>query len=43
MGIVLGPLAGSLLYELGPGIPYALVGVLLAFVALWTSQSAPRN
>ncbi|CKG97407.1 MFS transporter [Achromobacter xylosoxidans] len=43
LGIVLGPLAGSLLYELGPGIPYALVGVLLAFVALWTSQSAPRN
>ncbi|EPX2511216.1 TPA: MFS transporter [Pseudomonas aeruginosa] len=34
LGIVLGPLAGTLLYEVGPGVPYLLVGVLLALVAL---------
>lgn len=43
LGIVLGPLAGSLLYELGPGIPYLLVGALLVLVALWTSESVPRK
>lgn len=30
LGIVLGPLIGTLLYEVGPGVPYMLVGVLLA-------------
>ncbi|MDO5103424.1 MAG: MFS transporter [Lautropia sp.] len=43
LGIVLGPLAGSLLYELGPGIPYLLVGTLLVLVALWTSEMCPTE
>lgn len=36
LGIVLGPLAGSLFYELGPGVPYVMVGGLLLLVALLT-------
>ncbi|MFC0708277.1 MFS transporter [Azorhizophilus paspali] len=40
LGIVLGPLVGSSLYELGPGIPYVLVGVLLVLVASLTSSAA---
>lgn len=43
LGIVLGPLAGSLLYELGPGIPYLLVGGLLVLVALLTSGGSLRR
>ncbi|EBY9794322.1 hypothetical protein D5W68_01880 [Salmonella enterica subsp. enterica serovar Minnesota] len=39
----LGPLADILLYEFGLGIPYALGGVLLAFVALWTSEGIARK
>lgn len=35
LGIVLGPLAGTLLYEFGAGVPYLLVALLLAGVALW--------
>lgn len=43
LGIVLGPLAGSVLYELDPGIPYLLVGVLLVLVALLTSGGSLRR
>ena len=32
-GVVLGPLAGTLLYEWGPGLPYAVAAVLLVAVA----------
>ncbi|MFJ5483624.1 MFS transporter [Pectobacterium actinidiae] len=39
LGIVLGPLVGSLLYEIGPGTPYVLVGVLLVLVAALVSAS----
>lgn len=35
LGIVLGPLAGTLLYEFGAGVPYLLVALLLTGVALW--------
>ena len=45
LGIVLGPLAGSLLYELGAGIPYLLVSGLLLLVALLAAGGAsePSN
>lgn len=39
LGIVLGPLAGTLLYEAGPGVPYVLAGVLLVLVALWPERA----
>lgn len=47
LGIVLGPLAGTLLYGVAPGMPYLLVALLLAGVALWPagparSPSLPR-
>ncbi|MED5609121.1 MULTISPECIES: MFS transporter [Pseudomonas] len=35
LGVVLGPLAGSLLYGLEPRLPYLLVGALLVLVAAW--------
>ncbi len=43
LGIVLGPLAGTLLYGLGPGAPYVLVALLLAGVALWPVPAAPKG
>lgn len=43
LGIVLGPLAGSLLYEVGPGVPYLLVGVLLVLVALMVTSAAASH
>ncbi|MFT4103074.1 MAG: MFS transporter [Burkholderiaceae bacterium] len=33
LGIVVGPLIGTLLYEVGPGVPYAFACVLLMLVA----------
>jgi len=39
LGIVLGPLAGTLLYETGPGVPYALAAILLVLVAAWPAQT----
>ena len=38
LGLVLGPLGGSLLYDLGPGVPYALSGVMLLALALWPGR-----
>ena len=35
LGVVLGPLAGTLLYEAGPGVPYLLAAGLLVLVAVW--------
>jgi DHA1 family tetracycline resistance protein-like MFS transporter len=39
LGIVLGPLVGTLLYGLGAGVPYVLVAFLLVGVALWSSPN----
>jgi len=38
LGVVLGPLIGTLLYEWGPGVPYLSAGLLLALVALWRDR-----
>jgi len=35
LGMVTGPLIGTLLYATGPAVPYQLVAVLLAVMALW--------
>ncbi|MFT3819919.1 MAG: MFS transporter [Rubrivivax sp.] len=35
LGVVLGPLVGTLLYEAGPGVPYLLAAGLLVGVAAW--------
>ena len=35
LGTVLGPLAGAMLLQITPGMPYAVSGVLLALVAVW--------
>jgi len=35
LGLVLGPVAGTLFYELGPGVPYVFIGLVLALVAAW--------
>ncbi|QRF91013.1 MFS transporter [Alcaligenes faecalis] len=43
LGIVLGPLAGSLLYEVSPSVPYLLVCVLLILVALLAANSSTKN
>ncbi|MDF3844272.1 MFS transporter [Pseudomonas citronellolis] len=40
LGVVLGPLAGSLLYGVEPRLPYLLVGALLVLVALWPEPAA---
>lgn len=39
LGIVIGPLAGTVLYGVSPGTPYLLVGALLAAVALWPTAA----
>lgn len=36
LGMVLGPLAGTLLYRVAPGLPYALVGGALLLLGLFT-------
>ncbi len=38
LGLVLGPMLGTLLYEAGPGVPYLLAGVMLVLVALWPQR-----
>lgn len=40
LGIVLGPLVGTLLYEFGAGIPYLLVALLLLGVAIWPAPNS---
>lgn len=43
LGMIAGPLAGTLVYDLDPGAPYALIAVLLVLVVLWPARSpAPR-
>jgi len=34
-----GPLAGALLYEISPTVPYALAAVLLLGVAVWVGRT----
>ena len=40
LGMILGPLVGTLVYDLNPGAPYMLVAVLLVLVALWPARGA---
>lgn len=35
LGSILGPIIGTIIYEVGNGAPYALVGALLIVTALW--------
>ena len=43
LGTVLGPLAGAMLLQLTPGLPYAVSGVLLALVAIWVGLGHPTD
>ena len=43
LGTVLGPLAGAMLLQLTPGLPYAVSGVLLAMVAIWVGLGHPTD
>ena len=43
LGNVLGPLAGALLYEISPTVPYALAAVLLLGVAVWVGRTGKPN
>lgn len=40
LGMILGPLVGTLVYDLHPGAPYLLVALLLVLVALWPARGA---
>ncbi len=43
LGMITGPLLGTLVYDLNPGAPYGLVAVLLLLAALWPAGApAPR-
>ncbi|MFT3815832.1 MAG: MFS transporter [Acidovorax sp.] len=39
LGMIVGPLVGTLVYDIDPGVPYALVAVLLAGAALWPART----
>ena len=39
-GVVIGPLAGTLVYAIEPRLPYLCAAVLLVLVALWPSRTA---
>ncbi|MGE8691039.1 MAG: MFS transporter [Achromobacter sp.] len=39
LGMIAGPLAGTLVYDADPGAPYALIAVLLALAALWPARA----
>ena len=43
LGIVVGPLVGTVLYGVSPGTPYLLVGAMLAAVALWPTTSEKKG
>ncbi|WP_187670701.1 MFS transporter [Zestomonas carbonaria] len=38
LGMIVGPLVGTLVYQLDNGAPYALIAVLLAATALWPAR-----
>ncbi|WP_027016602.1 MFS transporter [Comamonas composti] len=40
LGMIAGPLVGTLVYDLHPGAPYALLAALLVLVALWPARAA---
>lgn len=40
LGMILGPVVGTLVCDLHPGVPYLLVAVLLVLVALWPAHGA---
>jgi len=40
LGMIVGPLAGTLIYDIDPGAPYVLVAALLVLAALWPQRSA---
>ena len=43
MGMVAGPLIGTLLYAAGPAVPYLLVAAMLLLMALWPVASPRRS
>jgi len=43
LGIVVGPLVGTVLYGVSPGTPYLLVGAMLAAVALWPTAGEKKG
>lgn len=43
LGMILGPLAGTLVYALDPGAPYALVAVMLALAGAWPAPVSPAT
>ncbi len=42
-GVVIGPLAGTLIYSLDPRLPYLVAAVLLLLVGLWSTSRAPAH
>lgn len=38
LGVVIGPLAGTLIYAVEPRLPYLVAAFLLLLVALWPAQ-----
>lgn len=43
LGMVLGPLVGTLIYGLGPNAPYLLAGLMLAACAFWPQRTLGRG
>ncbi|MDU9394749.1 MFS transporter [Pseudomonas sp. zfem002] len=41
LGVVIGPLAGTLIYTLDARLPYLVAAVLLLLVGLWSTRPAP--
>ncbi|MGY4817492.1 MFS transporter [Pseudomonas chlororaphis subsp. piscium] len=42
-GVVIGPLAGSLIYAVEPRLPYLIAALLLLLVAGWPAAKSPRD
>ncbi len=42
LGVIIGPLAGTLIYSVNIAAPYIVIGILLVIMALWPSRSAAR-
>ena len=41
LGMIIGPLIGTLAYDLDPGAPYGLMAVLMVLVAIWPTRRQP--
>ena len=39
--MIIGPLIGTLAYDLDPGAPYGLMAVLMVLVAIWPTRRQP--